>query len=104
MLVRIHRVEESGDETAFYLWFWGVTYFKGPLSWSGAEFVSGTDEECIGLLHKTGLEHAEDAVRSDFYRLFKVRLPQLEVRIVAMAAGILDESEITVTDCFVRNR
>ena len=102
MLVRVHRLEESGDETAFYLYFGGVIYFEGPLHWSGAEFTSGSEEECAGILRMIGFKHAEDATRSDYYRLFKVKLSQLEVRIVAETAVRLDESEIAVTDCFAR--
>lgn len=104
MLVRVHRSEESGAETAFYLYFGGVMYFEGPLHWHGAEFLRGPEEECIAILHKIGFKYAEDAVRSDYYCLFKVKLPQLEVRIVAQAAVKLDESEITVADCFARSR
>jgi hypothetical protein len=95
MLVRVYRIEESGDELAFYVYFGGVIYFEGPLQWSGADFISGSEEECIGILRRMGVKHAEEAVRSDYYRLFRVKLSQLEVRIVATAAVKLDESEVT---------
>ena len=94
MLVRVCRIEESGDELAFYVCFGGVIYFEGPLQWSGADFISGSEEECIGILRRMGVKHAEEAVRSDYFRLFRVKLPQLEVRIIATAAMTLEESEI----------
>ena len=74
MLVRVYRFEESGDETYFYLHFGGVVYFEGPLQWSGAALTRGSAKECIAILHKIGIKHAEDAVRSDYYCLFKIKL------------------------------
>lgn len=104
MLVRVYKTDKAGHETSFYLFFGGVIYFEGPMHWFGAKFVSGSEEECTTLLRKMGFERPEEAVRSDFYRLFKVKLPQLEVRIVAETAMKLDESEITLGNSFVRSR
>jgi len=103
MLVRVYRFEESGDETYFYLHFGGVVYFEGPLQWSGAALTRGSAKECIAILHKIGIKHAEDAVRSDYYCLFKIKLPKIEVKIVSETIVKLDENEIALPS-FIHNR
>lgn len=59
--------------------FEGVLYFEGPLSWMGADFRTGTDDECIKLLHKRGFKNIPKDELLDKFGLFTVKLSNFEV-------------------------
>jgi len=99
MLVRLEKVTEpSYVESGFYLQFYQVAYFEGPLQWSGAGFHKGSEEECADLLRKAGIEVVEGLIGPGYYGLLKVKLPNSEVKIVAASeVDIIEMDTVTVT-------
>lgn len=85
----IHRLNSDNK----HLKFENVDYFEGPMLWSGASFNTGTLTEYRELKYKLMSEIAlEHITLTNFQfsenqaeKLFVVKLPNLQVRIIASA-------------------
>ena len=92
LLVRVD--EGEFDKNFFYLIFEEVLYFEGPLRWGGANFCLGTDEECVKILHRRGLNGIPEGELLNLYSLFIVELPDSEVVKIVASNNIYRTSDI----------
>ncbi len=83
-------------QPAFYILFSDVAYIDAPMSWQSADFDIAERQACIALMLEVGLigqaiQQFPDAYAAitDYARLYRVRGPQRQIRIIASSAAIL---------------
>ena len=92
LLIRLLRGVLPGGHVS-YLIFGAVNYFEGPLSWMGADYIIGDEQELKQiLLELDWIDNNEETLKTTTRRskLYKFPFKSIEVRIIA---GILYESK-----------
>ncbi len=85
------KLGQSSEEDVFLSFaFNAVEYFEGTMTWIGANFVVASPEECILIARKLP-NRSDVSERSilDFYDLFVVETPQLQIKILAGSGGLV---------------
>lgn len=90
--------KDDGREPVFYLLFSDVGYLQCPMTWQGANFDIGTQDECIQLMLDVGLIGAAVlrfpqayASITEVARLYRAATAHQPVQIVAGAASMLHQ-------------
>ena len=88
--IELQNIERKTQQ--MYLIFRKVRYFTGWMSWIGANFTAGSDNECYALLNKGILEHKQ--LDRKVYRFSNLTLFQVHgvqgkhIQIIANAGGL----------------
>jgi len=93
--VYTRKLDQSSEEDIFLSFvFNAVDYFEGTMIWIGANFRVGSPEECVQIARKMP-NRGDAAERSilDFYDLFVVETPQLQIKILAGSGGLVTVKE-----------
>jgi hypothetical protein len=84
LYIRLYSSETKPDDH-MYLEFHSVSYFQGPMRWTGANFRFGTRDEFVKVINSGIVELSEDVIDHylNSYRLFLIEQPSFTIKIVA---------------------
>jgi hypothetical protein len=94
----LRAFRQPAQTAAFHLLFSDVGYFEGPMTWEGADFGQGSQDDCIALMLKVGMigeavlqfPDAYAAI-TDHARLYVVQTTRTLVVIIAGAVSLLTD-------------
>jgi hypothetical protein len=95
-VLHIRVVNSTKPPNLFYIVFYPVEYFSGPMYWQGANFQLAPDEECLMILSR--LERYKGTLPEKLLideehklKLFTVKSPRNTIQIVAKEAKTHNE-------------